>query len=114
MKKKKIKDCVYISGKITASDPKKQLANLRKFDEKEKELKDVWKEIFNPAKLETSEETPWEVYLARDLKWIYDNRPDMYFMKGWEQSKGARLEKQFAKLLGLNMFYEEPVESIKK
>jgi hypothetical protein len=113
MKKKKT-DIVYISGKITDPNPKTQLANLRKFNEKEKELKLVWKTIFNPASMETGDETPWEVYLARDLLWIFKNKPDMYFMKGFESSKGAQLERAVGKLMGLNLYYEEEPKSFKK
>jgi hypothetical protein len=114
MKKKKQSDWLYISGKITDNDPKKQLANLRKFDDKATELKGMWANIFNPATLETGEDTAWEVYLARDLKFIFENRPDIMMLKHWEQSKGAKLERAVAKILGLNIFYEELPETFKK
>jgi enamine deaminase RidA (YjgF/YER057c/UK114 family) len=114
MKKTKYNDCVYISGKITSSDSKKQLANLRKFDDKEQELKKIWKNVFNPATLESKDRVSWEVYLSRDLKFIFEERPDLFMMDGWLDSKGAKLEREVAKVLGLSIFYETPYESIKK
>lgn len=112
--KKKQNEWVYISGKITAPSKKEQLANLKKFDDKEAEIKGMWKHIFNPASMETEEDTAWEVYLARDLKFIFEKRPDLLMLKNWEQSKGARLERACAKILGLNIFYEVPLETLKK
>ncbi len=110
----KIKDKVYISGKISDPSPERQKENLKLFFKKAEELKGIWEEIINPAEWETSEVTPWEVYLARDLVYIFENRPDMYFMKGFEDSKGALLEKAVAKLLGLNLFYEKPPKGLEK
>jgi enamine deaminase RidA (YjgF/YER057c/UK114 family) len=114
MKKQKYNDCVYISGKITDHDKKKQIANLRKFDDKEVELKKIWKNVFNPASLESNDDVSWESYLARDLKFIFEERPDLYMMDGWLDSKGAKLERECAKILGLAIYYEKPFESFKK
>lgn len=97
---------VYISGKITDTNKQKQRDNLDLFNKKEVELMNIWPNVFNPATMETKEDTPWEVYLARDLAWIAQNKPDLFMLKNWENSKGAKLERQFAKVLGLNIFYE--------
>ena len=96
---------VYISGAITAKDKKQQKKNLQRFFKKELELAGEGREVFNPAKLEQKGWT-WEMYLSRDLKWIMDNRPKMYMMVGWEDSKGARLEHALALDLGLEIEYE--------
>lgn len=112
--KKKQNDWLYLSGKITAKSDKEQKENLAKFFVKASELHGVWKNIFNPAEMESSEKMSWESYLARDLAFIAEHRPDLYMMKNWVDSKGARLEREFAKVIGLNLFYEEPYEGIEK
>jgi len=94
----------YLSGKITAPTRGEELANLKKFYELESELASRGIEVFNPAKLEEDGRS-WEWYLARDLKWINDHRPTLYMMEGWEESRGARLEVEFARLLGLQILY---------
>ena len=92
----------YLSGKITDVTRELELANLQKFHDLEKELVARGFDVFNPANWEQDGKT-WEWYLARDLKWIYDNRPMLYLMEGWQDSRGARLEVEFAKLLGLSI-----------
>ena len=91
-----------MSGKITDVTRELEKANLQKFHDLEKELVARGFEVFNPAKLEQDGAT-WESYLARDLKWIYEHRPMLYLMEGWQDSRGARLEVEFAKLLGLSI-----------
>lgn len=112
-KKQKLSDWVYISGKISDKSEAKVRKNIEIFNAKEEELKDIWVNRFNPAKLEIEGAT-WEYYLARDLTWIAQHSPDLYMMKGWINSKGARLEREFAKQLGLNIFYEEPFDGLEK
>jgi hypothetical protein len=93
---------MYLSGRISSNDPEEQQANLQKFHDLEKELVARGFEVFNPAKFVTEGKT-WEFYLARDLKYLYEARPMLYLMEGWEQSRGARLEVEFAKLCGLQI-----------
>ena len=100
---------LYISGKISAETPEEVKENLQRFNEKALEL--IWERgvdrenIFNPADLEVDGGT-WEYYLIRDLTWIMEHRPAMYFMKGWGESRGARLEHELARYLGLKMEFE--------
>lgn len=96
---------IYISGKITDETREKELANLKRFDEKEAELIELGWDVFNPGKLECKGWV-WEQYLARDLLVIFKNNPVLYMMKGWEESRGARLEHQVGLLLNLNIVYE--------
>lgn len=95
---------LYISGKITDVSREKELVNLQNFFNVEKELIARGFNVFNPAKLEEDGRS-WEWYLARDLKWINDNRPILYMLPGWQESRGARLEVEFAKLLGLRIIF---------
>lgn len=92
----------YLSGKITDVTRELERANLQKFFEVEKELVARGFDVFNPATFEQDGMT-WEQYLAKDLLWIYENRPMLYLMEGWESSRGSRLEVEFARLLGLTV-----------
>ena len=94
----------YLSGKITAPTREQELENMQLFHDTEVELVRRGIDVFNPAKLETLGKS-WEWYLARDLKWIYENRPMIYLLENWYESKGARLEVEFARLLGLHVLY---------
>lgn len=94
----------YLSGKI--SNGGSEASTFDQFNEEETRLVAEGHEVFNPAKLEVEGGASWEWYLSRDLKYIYENRPTMFMLKGWEQSQGARLECEFAKLLGLTIEYK--------
>jgi hypothetical protein len=94
---------IYLSGPISNSDPKIQQENLDRMNEKASQMSEP---CFNPATLETKGWT-WEKYLVRDLMWIATNRPKLYMMKGWETSKGCRLEHELAIFLDLPIEYEE-------
>lgn len=90
----------YISGKITAPTREEELKNMEVFFKTEADLIARGFEVFNPARLEVDGKS-WEWYLARDMKWIYENRPALYMLTGWQESRGARLEYQLALLLHL-------------
>lgn len=90
----------YISGKITAPTREQELLNIEVFYLVERELIARGFEVFNPARLEVDGK-PWEWYLARDLKWINDNKPALYMLPGWQDSRGARLEYEYARMLNL-------------
>ena len=92
----------YLSGKITDSSPEQQALNMEVFFLVERELIARGFDVFNPARLEV-EGKSWEWYLARDMKWIYENRPALYMLPGWQESRGARLEYELAKLLNLQV-----------
>ena len=96
---------IYLSGPITNKDPKIQQWNLDNMNAKAKELRAKGLTVFNPAELE-EEAKEWGYYLARDLKWIFENKPDFYFMKGWKKSLGCKLEHEAYKLLGTLADYE--------
>lgn len=96
----------YISGKITDVSREKELENKQMFYQAENDLVARGFEVFNPAKLDELGRS-WEWYLARDLKWIYENKPALYMLPGWQESRGARLERQLALLLHLPIV--EPV-----
>jgi len=93
---------IYISGKITDISREHELLNMTLFNIVEEKLKAQGYEVFNPASLEVEGGT-WEYYLSRDLLWIVQNKPDLYLLANWQESKGARLEVAMAELLGLRV-----------
>lgn len=98
---------IYISGKITDSDPEVQKKNMARFFEVEKEFNLKGEKCLNPAKQGDSPDKTYEYYLVDDLITIWLELPEMYFMKGWQESRGARLEHELAQRLGLHCDYEE-------
>jgi hypothetical protein len=96
---------VYIAGKISADTPEEEEANLKRFYEIEKEFLDEGLDVHNPARYKKRGKV-WEHYLAIDSIFLVRNQPDMFFLKGWEESLGARLEHEIAKNLKLKISYE--------
>lgn len=97
---------LYISGKITDSDPEKVKANLALFNEEEKKLRSTYGcKIINPASLEGECDT-WEDYLARDILIIVREQPDIWLLPRWKESTGARLEVAVAKRMKLKIHNE--------
>lgn len=94
----------YLSGKITDHNREKELENMQLFHDTEVELVKRGIDVFNPAKLETLGKS-WEWYLSRDLLYIQEKRPMIYLLDNWYESKGARLEVEWARLLGLHVLY---------
>jgi hypothetical protein len=45
-------------------------------------------------------------FMQRDIEAL-SNCDAIYMLKGWEDSKGARVEKAYAEYLDLHVFYEE-------
>lgn len=101
---------IYISGKITDSDPEVQKKNLARFFEVEDRLENEMQGLnfcYNPARNEAKHpDWNYEQHLIEDLCVIWLQLPEMYFMKGWKESRGARLEMELAKRLGLHCEYE--------
>lgn len=94
----------YLSGRISDPNPNVMQNNLEYFCRVEEELTKRGISVFNPAKIKGDGKS-WEWYLAYCLKWINDNRPVIYLLNGWEDSRGARLEVAFAKRLDLAIIY---------
>lgn len=97
---------IYLSGKISATTPEAQKANLDLMNVRAKELRAQGLQVFNPAELEEEGQDSWFYYLARDLHWIANNDCELYVMKDWEGSRGVALEIEFAKVCGKKITYE--------
>lgn len=96
---------IYLSSPITAETREQELENLERLALKKIELTAQGNICFNPGEFETEGKT-WEYYLAKEMIWIYENKPDVYFLKGWEKSRGCRLEHALAQELNLNILLE--------
>lgn len=102
----------YISGAISASSPAAEEANKAHFYRVEDELTRKGRTCINPVRMdEGCKGWSWEDFLARDLilitqESLFNGNIALYMMKGWELSRGARLEHAVAKMLKLQIEYE--------
>ncbi len=88
---------VYIAGRIS-DDPDFR----NKFSAAERWLEGQgFEEIFNPAADQTGDLT-YKEYIDRDIKELM-NCDAIYLLPGWEGSKGARLEMQYALTTGMTI-----------
>lgn len=89
---------IYISGKITGT-----IDYIQRFERAEKSLSNYI--VINPAKVNAQLpiETTWEEYMKMSMCML-EMCNAIYMLKGWEDSKGARLEYEFAKLKNYKIF----------
>lgn len=98
---------IYLSGKISGTNDYEE-----RFDAAEKKLKEAGFEIFNPVKsgkwLERylAPKVPtWIEYMKQAIKTMM-NADYIYMLKGYKESKGARIELFIAKILQYEIIYE--------
>ena len=92
---------VYISGAIT-NDPNYK----KKFRRAEKLWEKKGVEVVNPAK---NKGENYKEYIETGIFQLM-NCNTIYMLKGWEDSKGARLEHRIAEKCGYNIIYEKDNE----
>ena len=83
---------IYIAGKVTGLD---RLEVLQKFTKASDELKKQGYHPFVPCVLPDYEDVPHEDYLHVCYAMI-DICDAIYLLSDWQQSKGARMELQYA------------------
>lgn len=92
---------VYISGSITGLD-EEYVKSLFEFAE------NWWKELghepVNPMKIEHNHDCSWESYMKEDLKALLDC-DHIFMLDNWWLSRGARIEHDLAKELGIKIIY---------
>ena len=92
MKRKKK---IYISGPISGTND-----YMERFAEAEKEMAEKGYVVINPAKVNAElpppPDTSYEQYMKMSLLMLSD-ADEIYMMSGWEESKGAKLEFEYAK-----------------
>lgn len=105
------KKLIYISGKITGDD------NYRtKFATAENRLTRDGYKVLNPVeeadKLDRLHQAlgraapTWSEYMKKCILLISDVK-EVYMLRDWQESRGARLEHYIASELGINIVYEE-------
>lgn len=92
---------MYISGRITG-----QPDFMEKFAEAEEHLKARGFEVVNPATLTHDHGKTWGEYMIEGLKALLDC-DGVYMLKGWGDSRGAKIEKRLAQDLGSKLIYFE-------
>ena len=83
---------IYLSGKITGTTD-----YMERFATKQKDVESKGYEVINPALIHSylPKSATWEEYMSLCYPMI--NMCDaIYFMDGWEDSKGAKIEYEYA------------------
>ena len=97
---------IYLANNISAPTKLQEAINMEWFDVAEIKLKRMGFEVLNPIMFEPAN-WPWERYLAQDLLYMQKEKcTHIYMGTNWRESQGARLEFEWAKLLGLEIIYE--------
>ena len=97
---------IYLSGKITGREKEeytKQFARAENF------YKAGGFDVVNPvtigeAVLKNNPKAKWEDFMAEDLKAL-KTCTHIVLLEGWEESKGAKMEKAEAEKMGLEIMY---------
>lgn len=92
---------VYISGAITGKDEKEYKND---FNTTELWLTGLGYDVVNPVSDGIVEGWGWSDYMRRDIKQLC-SCDYIYFIKGWENSKGCCLEYNIAFQLGIKILY---------
>lgn len=94
---------VYICGKISGLhvDEVRQ-----KFEQAEKLIIEQGHIPVNPTKNGLSHNASWEQHMALDITLLM-GCDAIYLLPDWEDSRGARIEKNIAKLTGKEMIFEQ-------
>jgi len=91
----------YISGPITAPTPEQVAANLAKFNAAEAAMRAAGiTDIANPVSNGLDRDAPWEAHMRADIKLLMDC-DTVAMLDGWADSRGARIEFDLAKRLGM-------------
>lgn len=91
---------LYLAGKMTGIPD----MGRRQFNEMEEWLTGKGHIVLNPARLPLGLDN--EHYMQIGLKML-DAAEAIFLLSGWETSKGARLEKEYALYQGKKVMYEE-------
>lgn len=83
--------------------------NYPAFNAKAAELRALGEEVINPAEndAEIGPNQPWEVYLRRDIIALAERCDKIVLLPGWQNSKGASLERLVGAKLGMAIVYPD-------
>ena len=94
---------IYISGAISNTDD-----FMERFAKAEKELTEQGYSVINPAKVNAQlpEDTDYEDYMKMSFCML-SMCEAIYLLRGFEKSRGAKRELEFAKSEDMEIMYEE-------
>jgi hypothetical protein len=97
---------IYLSGKITGRDKEDY---TRQFARAEQFYKSGGFDVVNPVKigeelLKKNSDAKWEDFMAADLKALAECT-HIALLEGWEESKGAKIERTEALKLNLEIMH---------
>lgn len=93
---------IYISGAITGTDD-----FMERFEKAEKKLTDQGYSVVNPAKVNAQlpSDTDYEDYMRMSFCML-SMCETIYLLRGFEKSRGAKRELEFAKSEDMEIMYE--------
>jgi len=93
---------IYISGQITGLPIEEAKKN---FMTAEKEIMENGHKPINPFRVSPfATHKNWKDYMKDDIEALI-NCDGIYLIKGWSNSKGARLENVIAESLGIDVYF---------
>jgi hypothetical protein len=92
----KIKSPVYISGPMSGLPDE----NYPAFWDAAEKLRDLGFEVVSPAEQEPQD--TWEAYMEQDIA-LLSGCNSMVLLPGWENSRGANIEIEIAKEMGIDI-----------
>ena len=97
---------IYLSGKITGLEKE---VYSRQFARAESFYKTSGFDVVNPVKigeevLKINPKAEWQDFMQEDLKALR-TCTHIVLLEGWEESKGAKMEKAEAEKMGLEIMY---------
>ena len=97
---------IYLSGKITGREKEDY---TRQFARAESFYKTGGFDVVNPVKigeevLKINPKAEWQDFMIRDLEALR-TCTHIALLEGWEESKGAKMEKAEAEKMGLEIMY---------
>jgi len=97
-----MKTKIYISGKITGIEDKA----FEIFQKADEHLQSMNFETVNPMLLKHNHDKSWESYMKVCLKALIDC-DKIYMLLNWRDSKGAMMELEVARKLGISVIFEK-------
>ena len=97
---------IYISGPISGLPIEEAIEN---FQEAERLFEMLDFKVFNPIKISPFDAwKTWADYMKDDLAVLLDftHKDCIYMLRGYERSKGAMIELQIAKALGVTVIFQ--------